>query len=354
MDDTATEARQGDTVTDLLHGYEQWMRVKRDNNEVTIENMLERTQQFLKWLGEHGRALQDVDQATVDAYIDDCTQRYSHNSMVPITANLRKLLVYYMRKDIDIRLAKMKAPKIDKTPLSQEEVDAIFQEARKDGACAEAIVKTLYYAGLRMNELINLDIGDVDFNRLQLVIRHGKGDRFRIVNITKSCAIALQQWLTQRPKAKEGHEQALFLSSQRQRICNATVRQWVKKFAAQAGIANRVYPHKFRISMITHMAEAGCTPKEIQAQSGHRDFEVLLGYINHSSPRIRRVYDEVFSNDSDIKPSITVPDTFDKDFFRSMTEQYINGIIDKDTYQRVVQAYEVDKRSHHPTDIGYV
>lgn len=332
-------------TTELLGRYKRWMEVERDNSETTIETMIAYTKDFLEWLEKRNQSVDMITQDVVNDYLIYCRKKYSHNSLVPITANLRKFLKYFMRKAVDVKIAKTVPPDRDKTPLTKKEIEAIFMEASGD-ILSEAILKTLYYTGIRISELINLDIEDVDFHRLQITIKHGKGNRSRTVNITSNCAVALQRWLKIRPKPKKGHEAALFISSRKMRISKIVVTNAIKKCASLAGITKQIYPHKFRISMITHMAESGCTVNEIQAQSGHRKVSVLLEYVQHSSERIKKAYERVFEkHDIPVENNVELqPKTENEEYYKKIAfEKYLNGELDLKTLNSMLHAFDGDK-----------
>ena len=328
----------------LLQKYKQWMDVQRGNSEGTIETMMKHTKKFIQWMDDNGKTIEDIDQDTVDNYVSYIKQKYSQNSLVPIIANLRKFLIHFLKKEVNIKMVQMTAPDIDKTPFTREEVKAIFREA-SDSPLAEAILKTLYYSGIRSSELVALNIEDIDLDRLQITVKHGKGDRSRTVNITRDCAMAIQRWLQIRPKAKKGHRNALFISSYRSRISPTFLRKIVKEYASRAGINRQVYIHKFRISMITHMAENGCTLNEIQIQSGHKDISVLLGYIQHTPQRIRKAYDKVF-DDNKLEPlsntkKVDAPKVEDADYYKKAAfQRYLAKEIDRNMLDTMLQSFE--------------
>jgi site-specific recombinase XerD len=342
-------------TTELLEKYKRWLEVERENNDKTVRMMVRFTNDFIGWLSNQGLSLDDINQEAINEYIGRCKKEYSQNSLVPITSNLRKFLVYFLKKEVNVKVARTVSPDRDKTPLTQDEVEALFKEASGD-SLAEAILKTLYYSGIRRNELINLNINDIDFNRMQLIIRHGKGNRYRIVNITQDCAMALQRWIQARPKQKKGHENALFISVYGTRVSRTVITNAIRKYASQAKITKHIYPHKFRISMITHMAEKGCTVREIQAQSGHRKVSILVDYIQHSSDRIRKAYENVFEKNSiPDKPDIKVPMPEDTKYYKKKAfEKYLNGELDNKSLNDILSTFENKKHQEkNNKDVAY-
>ena len=341
---------------DLLRRYSQWMEVERGNSQIAVYQMINHTKRFLRWLDERDMNVESIDQCTLNEYISECKSVYSSNSLVPITSNLKKFLVFFLKKDLNVRVRRMTSPEREKTPFTREEVQEMFNKA-KDDRLAEAVLKTLYYSGVRKSELINLDIRDVDFKRLQLVIRHGKGDIRRTINITQDCAMAIQRWLMQRPKPKAGYEEALFISSHRQRISKTYVQETVKKYAAMIGIRRNVYPHLFRVTMITHMAEHGCSPKEIQAQSGHKDYKTLLGYIQHTSSRIRKAYDEVFEDEQKVPATKSIDMLEHSEQYKKMIiQKYLHEDISLEMMNMMLKTFEgeTQEEKKENKDIAYI
>ncbi|MGC9308881.1 MAG: tyrosine-type recombinase/integrase [Thermoplasmatota archaeon] len=336
------KARKRDTVPQLLEDYENWMIAERGNKRITVDQMLQHTKEFLNWLNDHDHTIDNVNQSIVNRYVRELKEHYSANTLVPITANLRKLLMHFLCKDVTVKMAPMVPPKRDKTTLTQDQIEAILKAADTN-PLAHAVIATIYYGCLRSKELRNLDLCDVDFEAKRIVIRHPKGNDYGIVNITKRCADAIKRYLKHRPQPREGHENALFVTTNRTRISSSMLGKLVKTYAAEAGIEENVYPHKFRISCITHMAEHGYGVKDIQPQSRHRDAKILLGYVQSVSARQRQVYDDVFEEQEPepvCKPTQTTPGIPDDDYEKLIVKKYLDGDIDRKTMNSMLKMFE--------------
>ena len=311
---------------------------------------------FLTWLKKENIKLEDIDQNTIDKYLSLCYKKYAQNSMVVITANLRKFCKHFLKKEIDIKLAKSTAPDIDKTSLTKNEIKEIFKQS-SENPLESAIIKTLYYTGIRCSELINLNIEDIDLERLQITIKHGKGDKTRTINMTHDCARTIQHLIFTRSKPKQGHENALFISSHKKRISTVYIYNVVKRNAAKAGITANMYPHKFRITHITHMIEAGLSISEIQAQTGHSDIQTLVGYIQHTPSRIRKSYNKTFNDIEEPhhephKPASTIP--FDNEGYKKIViQKYLEGEINTTILHQILDTIENKKDDHKTLDLAY-
>ena len=118
-----------------------------------------------------------------------------------------------------------------------------------------AILELLYSSGLRLAELTNLNLGDVDLSDATVRVT-GKGNKERIVPVGKHARDAVQQWSVSRVQLAGQDEPALFVSSRGSRISRRAVQARVKHWGKQQGIDSRVYPHLFRHSFATHLLES--------------------------------------------------------------------------------------------------
>ncbi|MCD6481513.1 MAG: tyrosine-type recombinase/integrase [Thermoplasmata archaeon] len=112
-----------------------------------------------------------------------------------------------------------------------------------------------------------------------------------------------------------------------------------------ADLKRKGYPHKFRITNITHMAEHGLDIKEIQAQSGHKDTKVLMEYIQYSSKRIRKSYDSVFEDGHNTKEIVDNPKMpereIDEEYYKRLAiKKFLDGEIDRETLNEMLKHFE--------------
>jgi len=166
-----------------------------------------------------------------------------------------------------------------------------------------------------------------------------------------------------RPLPKAGHEKALFISSCSQRISGNYVHEIVKKNAALAGITRNVYPHKLRITNITHMAEVGLSISEIQAQSGHLDTKTLIGYIQHTASRIRKGYDRTFNDLDDThigsprgNPLVNSGNLGKERYRKIAFRKYLDGEIDNRTLHSIFTNLDNEKnqrKQNKVVDLAY-
>ncbi len=130
----------------------------------------------------------------------------------------------------------------------------------------------VYGAGLRINEAVNLRIGDIDSQRMVIHVQHGKGDRDRYTMLPKRLLSTLRAyWKERRPPGPE-----LFPGLRPGKVLSCTaVGQALRQAAAKAGISKRVHPHSLRHAFATHLLEAGTDLRTLQVLLDRRSVEPL-------------------------------------------------------------------------------
>jgi integrase/recombinase XerD len=144
-----------------------------------------------------------------------------------------------------------------------------------------AIMETLYSSGIRLNELVQLTVHDVDLKDKVLHIRKGKGNRQRVVPIGKNAATYLQEYLENiRPRyaRKNKQQRRLFLTDQGRPVTGNSIRTSLFHYKKAAGITKTASPHSFRRSCATHLLQQGADIRYVQKLLGHRHIRTTQIY----------------------------------------------------------------------------
>lgn len=150
-----------------------------------------------------------------------------------------------------------------------------------------AILELFYSCGLRISELIALDVRDLDFIGGTVKV-FGKGSKERIVPVGEPALAAIQRY-RQEAAVTSG---PLFLSKRRTRITQQAVDLMLRKCLKHSGIPFAVSPHKLRHSFATHLLDAGADLRSVQAMLGHASLSTTQIYTHVTKERLKQAYDE--------------------------------------------------------------
>ena len=163
-----------------------------------------------------------------------------------------------------------------------------------DGAIVDrdrAILELLYSSGLRLAELVDLNVDDVDVADATVRVT-GKGNKDRIVPVGRQALKALRQWAVTRGDLAAADENAMFVSNRGTRISPRSVQARVKHWARQQGIDANVYPHLFRHSFATHVLESSHDLRGVQELLGHANISTTQVYTHLDFQHLAQIYDQ--------------------------------------------------------------
>jgi len=162
-------------------------------------------------------------------------------------------------------------------------------EAKRD----RAMLELLYASGMRVSELVSLNLGDVD-TKGDSVRCFGKGHKERIIPIYRQAAMLVAEYITEaRPHlAHDDVERALFLNRRGERLTRQGFWQILKGYAASAGLEADITPHTLRHSFATHMLSGGADLRSVQELLGHANISTTQVYTHLTTEHIRRTYEK--------------------------------------------------------------
>lgn len=180
--------------------------------------------------------------------------------------------------------------------LTEDEVEALL-EAAGAGASPEerrdhVMIELMYAAGLRVSELVSLDVGDVNL-RSATVRTIGKGSKERVVPLHEFAVDAVEGYLLGvRPLlATRAHTDAMFLGRRGRRLSRQGFWQRLSQTAARAGISTHLTPHTLRHSFATHLLQGGASLRHVQELLGHSSISTTQVYTHLTSAHVRAEYD---------------------------------------------------------------
>ncbi|MBC7709958.1 MAG: tyrosine recombinase XerC [Rhizobacter sp.] len=197
----------------------------------------------------------------------------------------------------------IKAPKAAKRlPNALSEVDAVRlvtlptqHDATKSPwaeARDQAMFEVLYGCGIRVGELIGVDLADLDLDSHEMRV-FGKGRKQRVVPLGRPALISIQSWLEQRVTGIAATDtNALFLGARGERISAPVVRKALKARALLQGITSNVYPHRLRHSFASHLLQASGDLRAVQELMGHASIASTQVYTHLDFQHLAKVYDQ--------------------------------------------------------------
>tara|TARA_Y100001970_G_scaffold224083_1_gene276077 strand:+ start:5085 stop:6239 length:1155 start_codon:yes stop_codon:yes gene_type:complete len=217
----------------------------------------------------------------------------SINARIAATSHLLKWLGFAVPEWVQRPARRKSLPR----PLGRTEVIRLRSAAmRVEDPLAHPIVTTMLDTGLRVSELCNLDIDDIDHEDLSALVIGGKGEKDRTVLFTKITTEALDSWYPIRSMRSnlihnEADERALFLSSRGRRINPRSIQKMIDKLADEADIPrSRLSPHTLRHTFATGLLERGADLVTIQRLLGHASIATTRVYLEISDQTLREIY----------------------------------------------------------------
>ncbi len=157
-----------------------------------------------------------------------------------------------------------------------------------------AVLELFYSSGLRLSELVNLNIGALDFTEGTITVT-GKGNKTRIVPLGEFAVKAIKQWLSMRPKdtSFDGspQDQAVFVGKQGKRLTPRNVQYRIKEWSIKQGIHTSVHPHMLRHSFASHVLQSSGDLRAVQEMLGHANISTTQVYTHLDFQHLSKVYD---------------------------------------------------------------
>jgi integrase/recombinase XerC len=155
-----------------------------------------------------------------------------------------------------------------------------------------AILELFYSSGLRLAELVNLNINSLDFSEGTLEVT-GKGNKTRIVPLGSHAATSMQKWLQLRAliTIDEKDAQAVFITQQGRRITPRAVQYRVKLWAIKQGVNSNMHPHLLRHSFASHVLQSSQDLRAVQEMLGHANISTTQVYTHLDFQHLAKIYD---------------------------------------------------------------
>ena len=271
--------------------------LERGLSNNTREGYLNDVKKLLNYLNENNLSLKDVSLDHLHNFIATLHDLgISSRSQARIISGIKSFFRFLkLENHIDTNpTLLLESPRVGrKLPevLSIEEIDEMIScidLSTNEGQRNRAIIETLYSCGLRVSELINLEINKIFLEEEYIVIK-GKGNKERIVPISPTAIHEIKLYLNDRRHLdiKPGEENILFLNRRGRRLTRVMIFYIIKQLAELANIRKEISPHTLRHSFATHLLEGGANLRAIQQMLGHESISTTEIYIHIDRTRLR-------------------------------------------------------------------
>ena len=278
--------------------YIQFLLIEKGLSERSVESYAQDLQSLLFFLEEYSSSLKDVTMQGLLVYLTKLrTRGLASRSMARHMATLRGFFAFVVaerlrKEDPASLLENPKLPKKLPEFLSHEEIGAVLSTpdtATKLGYRDRAMLEVLYAAGLRVSELITMELTDYD-PQSGLLRVFGKGAKERIVPLHYSAQDWLNTYINNWRAQFKPSVNVVFLNRSGKGLSRQGVWKLIKRYAAEAGIRREISPHTFRHSFATHLLDGGADLRTVQLLLGHADIAATEIYTHIESGRLKSLH----------------------------------------------------------------
>jgi len=289
-------------VQEVFTKYINYLEAERNVSPYTVRNYTTDLLDFFNFLrGKGVSSLREVDRHVVRDYLSYLMEQgFVKASIARKLSAIRSFYRYLLREEIvTTSPVTTTSPKLDRrlpSFLTIAEMERLLEApdlSTPQGQRDRALLELLYAAGLRVSEVVGLDVGQINLDSREIRV-WGKGSKERIVLIGQPAAEALRAYFQQgRPKlfgTKIRMTNALFVNRYGGRLTERRVQRLLEKYASLAGIDKRVYPHMLRHTFATHLLDGGADLRVVQELLGHANLSSTQIYTHVTKSQAKKVY----------------------------------------------------------------
>ena len=281
-----------------IKGFKSYLQIERSLSDNSVQAYIRDVNKFANYaipsnLSELKITREDISNFLVKLNKEDISSRSQARIISGIKAFYKYLIIEDYIKYDPTEL--IESPKIGlKLPdtLSLIEIDkliAAIDLSSKQGERNRAILESLYSCGLRVSELVNLQLSNIHFNEGYLKVI-GKGDKERLAPIGGKALKCLEIYINEvrnHQNIQKGHEDFVFLNNRGAKLTRVMIFLIIQKLAEQIGLKKKISPHTFRHSFATHLIEGGADLRAVQEMLGHESITTTEIYTHLDKDYLR-------------------------------------------------------------------
>tara|TARA_B100000963_G_C22612649_1_gene665646 strand:- start:220 stop:1119 length:900 start_codon:yes stop_codon:yes gene_type:complete len=276
----------------LLKDYLIYLKIERGLSDNSIKSYSYDIQKLIIHINRYNRklSLKKCDKQFMQEFIYNISKNINSRSQARLLSSLKSFFNYLIFEGYNkvSPMELIESPKIiSKLPdvLSIQEIKILINNSEKNkdfGIRNSAIIETLYGSGLRVSELINLKLSDIQCDEKLLLI-HGKGNKQRLVPLGSICELKINNYvdnIRNLKKIKKNSNDIVFLNRNGGKLSRAMIFNIVKEAQRKSNIEKTISPHTLRHSFATHLLENGADLRSIQIMMGHENITTTEVYTH--------------------------------------------------------------------------
>ena len=275
-----------------------YLQAEKNSSEHTVKNYSIDLRNFFAFTKD--LPVEKIDYLEIRRFLASLNEKgFSKSSISRKLACLRSFFKFLVRENHlkENPASSISTPKKDKKLplfLEEKEISNLLDAPAADSKTEKrdkSILELLYSSGIRVSELVGLNIEDVDFFGEVLRVR-GKGKKERLVPAGGKALNAIREYVDSRAEGNGGNRGPLFLNKGKTRLTDRSVRRIVLKYSRRIALNKNISPHVLRHTFATHMLDRGADLRSVQELLGHENLSTTQIYTHVTTKRLKEAYDD--------------------------------------------------------------
>ena len=278
-----------------LRSFLDYLYIEKGLSQNTVKAYEADISAFINWIKENTKLkLKDIKEENINKYISYLFELNLKSSSVNRKiSSIKSLYMFLVKKNIlkNSPVNEVISPKQEKYlpfSMSEDEVDKLLNSPKPSNKIEKrdkAMIEMLYATGMRISELVNLKITDIDTQRCVVKVL-GKGSKERLIPFGEAALDSLNAYLSDR---EESTSKEIFLSNRRTKISRIAFWHRIKLYLSRENLKNSISPHTLRHAFATHLLNRGADLRSVQLLLGHSDLSTTQIYTHIAKQRLSDV-----------------------------------------------------------------
>lgn len=281
-------------LNEHINDFLDWLK-GQNYSKHTLKNYRIDLSHFQSYCEECSINILEIDREAIRNYLVELYHlNYKSSTVSRKIASLKSFIHYLLvekviNKDPMVLIESPKKEKKLPSYLFQNEAKEIIEWDEPDDLRELCLFEVLYSTGIRVSELSNIKIEDIDLSALTIKVM-GKGKKERVVFLSQSTVDKLKNYLIERNKISSD-ERFLFLNSKGKQLSPASIWHIIKKLSKKMKLDKSISPHSLRHSFASHLLDNGADIRSVQKLLGHKDISTTQIYTHISKEKLKKVYE---------------------------------------------------------------